>query len=209
MREVLVLTQRYLRTAFRTRSAEWVALPAAKRRTLLERLERALQALEDEHRARLAEYLEAGGRLIMVGDFATFDRHGRRRGDPGKERLPANCRERAHTFAIEPQRYLEERWARRGGDTYASRLGRELASLCAPAQQQGPPWAVVSKEYRGPWLRAMQPGRSSGHWLCAALPTAALAGERNGAAGLGRAIYGEKSTKEIAGDAPGIALNSH
>lgn len=33
----------------------------------------------------------------------------------------------------------------------------------------------------------------------------ALAGERDGAAGLGRAIYGEKSTKEISGDAQGIA----
>ena len=33
----------------------------------------------------------------------------------------------------------------------------------------------------------------------------ALAGERDGAAGLGRAIYGEKSTKKIAGDAQGIA----
>ena len=33
----------------------------------------------------------------------------------------------------------------------------------------------------------------------------ALAGERDGAPGLGRAIYGEKSTKKIAGDAQGIA----
>ena len=33
----------------------------------------------------------------------------------------------------------------------------------------------------------------------------ALAGERDGTAGLGRAIYGEKSTKQIAGDAQGIA----
>ncbi len=33
----------------------------------------------------------------------------------------------------------------------------------------------------------------------------ALAGEREGASGLARAIYGEKSTKEIAGDAQGIA----
>jgi pimeloyl-ACP methyl ester carboxylesterase len=33
----------------------------------------------------------------------------------------------------------------------------------------------------------------------------ALAGERDGVAGLGRAIYGEKSTKQIAGDAQGIA----
>ena len=33
----------------------------------------------------------------------------------------------------------------------------------------------------------------------------ALAGERDGVAGLGRAIYGEKSTKQIAGDAEGIA----
>jgi pimeloyl-ACP methyl ester carboxylesterase len=33
----------------------------------------------------------------------------------------------------------------------------------------------------------------------------ALAGEQDGRAGLGRAIYGEKSTREIAGDAQGIA----
>jgi pimeloyl-ACP methyl ester carboxylesterase len=33
----------------------------------------------------------------------------------------------------------------------------------------------------------------------------ALAGERGGAAGLGHAIYGEKSTKQIFGDAQGIA----
>ena len=33
----------------------------------------------------------------------------------------------------------------------------------------------------------------------------ALAGERDGAAGLGRAIYGEKSSKQIAGNAQGIA----
>ncbi len=33
----------------------------------------------------------------------------------------------------------------------------------------------------------------------------ALAGERDGTAGLGRAIYGEQSTKKIAGDAQGIA----
>lgn len=33
----------------------------------------------------------------------------------------------------------------------------------------------------------------------------ALAGEREGKGGLGRAIYGEKSTREIAGDAQGIA----
>jgi pimeloyl-ACP methyl ester carboxylesterase len=33
----------------------------------------------------------------------------------------------------------------------------------------------------------------------------ALAGERDGNAGLGRAIYGEKSTKKIVGDAQGIA----
>jgi len=33
----------------------------------------------------------------------------------------------------------------------------------------------------------------------------ALAGERDGSSGLGRAIYGEKSTKEIIGDAQGIS----
>lgn len=129
-----------------------------------------------EGRAGLRAYLEAGGRLVVVGGFDRFDRRGRRR-EPGGLASLGEAASGARSFEVDGARYLAERWAGGAPGSYARRKREELAELCAPARR-GPSWSVELTGNSPPWLRAARPAPEDGAWLCAALPNAYARGER-------------------------------
>jgi hypothetical protein len=118
-----------------------------------------LEMVTDEELARLTAHLEAGGRLALVGPFATFDGHLERRERSGPEAFPEALRERVAEVRLEPRQVLARR-----GSAPPPGLAAWLPDWREP---DAPRVELRAEEGAPPWLRALR--RVGDDWVLAAL----------------------------------------
>jgi hypothetical protein len=142
-----------------------------------------LLLLGADQRDGLLSYLQAGGRLIVLGPLGTYSRRGQQRGDGLPEWLGTDwgtaVREgQIMDLELDASRYLAQRFEKAADGSYVDRCRRSIKQLCGATQGSQPRWSLKSDGFDGPWLRLTQPAEEPGSWICAALPGAATPGQR-------------------------------
>ena len=122
-----------------------------------------LRVLDGQGAARLFDYLEAGGRLLVGGDLGVTDARGRRPEKPWIDALRARAPERVALWGEDLETYLGDRLI--GGDGLRRRTSLALARAGVPTA----PWTVESEGPGFPWLCAWSTAAEES-LLCAALP---------------------------------------
>lgn len=132
---------------------------------------------EPQHRGLVA-YLKAGGRLVVTGDFASYDLQGERSEPAGVEGFSLPLRQRIERVEFDAKRYLDERWSARGPRDYPNRARRLFLATCAPRATPNQKGFELSFRTLTPWLAVSQFDGEEGAWLHARIPNAEAAAER-------------------------------
>ncbi len=127
--------------------------------------------LEKHEEELLRSHLDAGHQLLVVGEFAVYDRRGNRPSRDLYEQLRKAYPDSVARMEWDGKRYLEERSV--PGRSYPESVRSQLNPRLP--EQAGPRWSIRAVD--GPsqnggrsWLQVRQHHRSEEVWMCAALP---------------------------------------
>jgi hypothetical protein len=124
--------------------------------------------VEEPELDALSRYVEAGGRLLVHGRFASYDRRGEASHLESRAVLEKIAEDRVLELELDSSRYLAARELRKS--SYARRRVEYLSDLTGAELQVE--WKPRSAEAEVRWLVATQPIPGGKDELCAAIPNA-------------------------------------